>query len=189
MQDQIITRLLDILAADPQLYAGGTAFADGWKGANRVNASADGQTALPGYVNLYDGPYRQQGSDTRPAIYLGDERFAVEDRQEHPPAIGGSTTGVVEYNVLTVNLRLVVQPGTQKGAWKQINQLRNNVKQILNAHRRDDLGHWWWLRIRGQMDGGLAIERTWVRGVSKDAEGHCSLPVCISYQYVQGSNP
>lgn len=193
MLDHISTHLLDVLQADARLIQGGSAYdphrpEPAWRGVKRP---ANGDTPLPGWINLFDGPYEDSGTDHRPAIYLGMEALQATDREDFPAINSAGGARRVEYRALLLPLIVAVaMPNVTKWqAAKARSQLRNNIERILLDHCVES-GFWYELRRPGQSGGGMAIERAWTSasqqpgGVSK---AMCSLPLLIRYSFSRNS--
>lgn len=179
MIEKISTKILDILAADVRLYAGGTAYPAGWTGVKREEA---GDTPAEGYVNLFDKPYDIDGKQHRAAVYAGHHALEATDSIDFDTQSAG---GRIEYRLLTLQLVICVQAATKHAARAQRNQLRRNVKVILMT-QIVQTGYWYDLFMPGG-SGGTTSERVLTTGTGGNAqqaaEGLAFVPVCVRYSW------
>lgn len=180
MIEKISTKILDILEADSRLYAGGNAYATGWPGVKRADEDGD---AAQGYVNLFDKAHDPDGQAHRPAIYLGTRAMEATDEIEFDTISSG---GLVELRVMLVPLIICVLGDTKVDARRQRNQLRRNVKAILQEQIVVS-GFWYQLRMPGG-SGGVAAERVWTTATGGSpgqqvAEGMASVVCRVSYSW------
>jgi hypothetical protein len=179
MIEKICSKLFDLLAASPTLYAGGSAFGTAWLGVKRE--PPDG-AARAGWVNLYDKPYEIDGGGHRPGVYLGMKAFEVDDRQDFPVV---SSSGHIDYRIMTVPIVICVQAADKNTARKQRNQLRNNIRKILFPNLVVS-GYWYNLTMPGSTGSGIP-ERVWTTatggGDQQVAEAVCGLPVVLQYSW------
>lgn len=176
MIETISTKLLDILAADARLYAGGNAYPAGWPGVKRNDA------AVANYVNLFDKSYDLDGTGHRPAVYVGTRAVEATDSLDFPVISAG---GRIEYRVLLIPLVVCVQGATKSDIRKQRNQLRRNIKVILLEHIVAS-GYWYEMTMPGG-NAGMSSERVWTTGsggnAQQVAEGMAAIPCQVRYSW------
>lgn len=183
MIEKISTKILDILQADPRLHAGGNAYPAGWPGVRRADADND---ASEGYINLFDKAHDPDGKGHRPAIYVGTRAMEATDEIEFDTISSG---GLTEYRVMLVPLILCVLADTKVDARRQRNQLRRNVKAILQEQIVQS-GFWYKLRMPGG-SGGVAAERVWTTAsggapITQVAEAMATVTCRVSYSWNSG---
>lgn len=179
MINTIVTHILDLLAADPVTFAGGTVYPQGWLGISRVSNNGN----RPGYVNLFDGTYEPSGADHRPAIYIGSEQIETYDRLEHA-AIANAYT---EFRIAVVPFILCTAAGDKRTARQQRDQLRSNFRTVLNKHI-SETGYWYELLSEaggGQLQGDLRVTASG-GGAQRVAEATSVCPVQIRYNWQPG---
>jgi hypothetical protein len=153
MNELIISHLLDLLQADPRVFAGGTIYAPGWAGTTRPDR---GLPAQSGRVNIYDGSYEPSGGGHRPAIYIGLRALEYEDTLEASALAGG----LVEFRRLVVPLVIVAQAATEEQARAQRDQLCSNVRLVLASHVVES-GYWYELRT-GLSQAAIGEAHAWL---------------------------
>src|SRR5579871_5476696 len=161
MLDRIQTHLWDLLQGDARLYAGGTAYAPGWTGVKRPDKPLNPnvpEPATPGWVNLFDESYDNDGSAHRPGVYYGTRAVQATDREEFQTLGGNPGT---RYKLAVIPLILEVQDTTKYKARKQRDQLRNNILRILLSHQIES-GYWYLLEVLGAGGNGMPPDRVWV---------------------------
>ncbi len=172
----IETHMLDVLQADATLYAGGSAWPAGWFGSVRTSEAAAPQA---GWVNLFDGSYEPAGGDHRPAVYLGTEQIEAYDRLEQPTIAQGAWQ---ELRIATIVLVVAAAAPSKQQARQQRDQLRANIRAILNRHIAEP-GYWYDARMGeggGQMQEQLRVTAVG-SGAQRIAEASAILPVTVRY--------
>ncbi|MDE2127925.1 MAG: hypothetical protein KGJ62_15195 [Armatimonadetes bacterium] len=176
MIETITTHLFDLLEADAQLIAGGSAWPAGFAGVRRI---ANGDAATAGCVNLFDHVEDADSNTARPAIYCGAKALELEDRLESWSQ--SSPVGRTEYRLLTIPLMLVCAASGYLDAKRQRNQLLANVRSIMMAHMVEP-GYWFEQTAPGAAAGGDSREvLTSSAAGGGAAESGAAYPLVIRY--------
>lgn len=128
MIEKISTKILDLLQAGVATLIEGGADAD-WSGVKRPDTTSD--DAAEGYVNLFDKSHDPDGEGHRPAIYVGTRGLEAGDGREFDVQSSG---GRVELRIAQIPLVICVLATTKNEARRRRNQLRANVRDILQAN-------------------------------------------------------
>lgn len=134
MQETILSHIMDLLQADPDIYAAGTSWATPFNGVTRESA---GDTPVLGAVNLYDSPYVPGSVGARPGVYCGTTGEEFRDQREEP------SVGSTQFRILRVPLVVAVLDPKGYVARKKRHQLRFNVCKVLYKHQIEN-GFWYY---------------------------------------------